>query len=235
MDLANKVLAKCAANDQTFPQPSEAVRLAWAEHIGMTNLSLDDLLAAVTTVYGAQLSPGFRMLPGHLIAAAHGIRNDRLQRRGDEPPPVTGNPEARRDRYGYIDKSAKEPGPQSTSEQQRLTAYWKQINVLRDEREIEAAANYAPGSRLLNPPASPETRAAAMAAMTGIFAGVDEFGDASPTGPNVLLVACPWCHAAAGEHCTTTGMAGKPREQLKKTRGHPSRIEAAQRLSEARK
>jgi len=48
---AQDVLAKCAAYDPWFPQPSQATVLAWAEEIQATNLTADDLLAGVTDVY----------------------------------------------------------------------------------------------------------------------------------------------------------------------------------------
>ena len=44
---------------------------------------------------------------------------------------------------------------------------------------------------------------------------------------NMLMVACQFCGAAVGEHCTKSGMPGKCREQLTSIAGHPSRIAAA--------
>lgn len=128
MDLANKVLAKCAANDPNFPRPSEAVRLAWAEHIGMTSLSLEDLLDAVTAVYGVQTGPGFRMLPGHVIAAARVIRQDRVQRTDVSPPAVV----------------VEEPDyPAEWTTEQRLAAYWERVDELRAGQQPTAS----PGAR----------------------------------------------------------------------------------------
>jgi hypothetical protein len=76
---AKAVLAKCAANDPWFPQPSEATILAWAEQIALTNLELADLLAGVTAAYRERGS-GFRPLARDIIAAANAVREDRFQR-----------------------------------------------------------------------------------------------------------------------------------------------------------
>lgn len=76
---AKAVLAKCAANDPWFPQPSESTVLAWAEHIALANLDADILLEAVTVAYGGHTN-GFKPLPGDIITAARQIRHDRFQR-----------------------------------------------------------------------------------------------------------------------------------------------------------
>lgn len=73
------VLAKCAANDPWFPQPSEPLILAWAEQFGIANLAVEDLLAGVTAVY-AHHGSGFRPLPADIIGAARGIVRDRFER-----------------------------------------------------------------------------------------------------------------------------------------------------------
>jgi hypothetical protein len=80
---AQAVLAKCNANDPWFPKPSQATVLAWAEHFMLKNYPLEDLLAAVTLLYQTKAS-GFRPLPGDILGAAAGIRNDRLMREADE-------------------------------------------------------------------------------------------------------------------------------------------------------
>jgi hypothetical protein len=80
---AKAVLAKCSANDPWFPQPSDALILAWAEHFQIRNYDLQDLLAAVTQVYASNKS-GFKPLPGDILTAAAAIRNDRSMRESDE-------------------------------------------------------------------------------------------------------------------------------------------------------
>jgi hypothetical protein len=226
MDFANKVLAKCAANDPNFPRPSEAVRLAWAEHIGMTNLPLDDLLAGVTAVYGSQQSQsvsGFRMLPGHVMAAAKAIRQDRLQRSGQESEPSTDGP---RDRWGYVDKSVPDDPdcPPEWTAAQRLDAYWAKINRLRDQQEYEQARNH-PGSLLPKPPASAAHRAKVLATFANRQAGLPDDDPDEVPWVNVLAVTCGYCGVPAGERCVgRAGLPGQPAERLTTIPGHPTRI-----------
>lgn len=74
--LAARTLAKCAAYDPWFPKPSESLVNAWAEHLEIhKNLTLQDLLAAVTKVYNERGS-GFRPLPKDITDAAHALRAD---------------------------------------------------------------------------------------------------------------------------------------------------------------
>jgi hypothetical protein len=82
INAAKAILAKCAANDPWFPQPSETTILAWAEHIMSTNLDLDDLLNGVTVAYGVN-GDGFHPQPKDILDAARAIRRDRLERESD--------------------------------------------------------------------------------------------------------------------------------------------------------
>jgi hypothetical protein len=81
--LAALALAKCAAYDPWFPNPSEAIIEAWAEQIEVHRLDLPDLLAGVTLLYSEHGS-GFRPLPKDLIDSARRIRRDRMEREVDE-------------------------------------------------------------------------------------------------------------------------------------------------------
>jgi hypothetical protein len=76
---AKAVLAKCAANDPWFPQPSQATVLAWAEQVEFTNLTVEDLLAGVTDVYRTR-GNGFKPLPADVIGAARALRQEAAMR-----------------------------------------------------------------------------------------------------------------------------------------------------------
>jgi len=83
IEAAQSVLAKCAANDPWFPQPSRSTALAWAEHFERWNLTRDELLAGVTKAYEDN-GHGFKPLPKDIIEWARAIRRDRSDREDDE-------------------------------------------------------------------------------------------------------------------------------------------------------
>lgn len=60
------VLAKCASNDPWFPNPSEAIVIAWAEIFATSNLTREDLLAGVTRAYRTE-DTGYRPLPASIV------------------------------------------------------------------------------------------------------------------------------------------------------------------------
>lgn len=76
LDTARLVLAKCAAADPRFPNPSDATVLMWAECFTPTGLTRADLLAAVTVVYSTH-SGDIRPRPRDIIDAARIFRRDR--------------------------------------------------------------------------------------------------------------------------------------------------------------
>jgi hypothetical protein len=76
---ARDVLTKCAAYDPWFPHPTEALILAWAEQIALTNLTRDELLAGVTDCYRTH-GAGFKPLPADIIGAAKTLRHDHFMR-----------------------------------------------------------------------------------------------------------------------------------------------------------
>jgi hypothetical protein len=76
---AADVLTKCAAYDPWFPHPTEAMILAWAEQLALTNLSRADQLAGITDCYRTHGS-GFKPLPADIIGAARRLRQDRYDR-----------------------------------------------------------------------------------------------------------------------------------------------------------
>lgn len=91
--VANRVLAKCAANDSTVPKPNKPMALAWAECVAEAGLEYDEdlLLQAVTRVYSTAHSDGFRVRAWHVITAARELREEAAMR---EPAAVR---EARQD------------------------------------------------------------------------------------------------------------------------------------------
>lgn len=76
---ANKVLKKITAYLPDFFKPSQALSLAWAEHISVyaTNVPVEDLLAGVTAYFGANLD-GTRPTPAAITQAARRIRQERF-------------------------------------------------------------------------------------------------------------------------------------------------------------
>lgn len=94
--VAAAVLAKCATKDPFFPKPSQALALGWGEEFAKWNLTVDDLLAGVSKMYGDH-GAGFRPLPKDVIDAARAIRRDRSDREDEA---------ARREREAAIDAKA---------------------------------------------------------------------------------------------------------------------------------
>lgn len=78
IEIAAQALAKCAAYDPWFPQPNRATVAAWAEQIDRWELSIEDVLAGVTKMYGDNGS-GFRPLPKDLVDAARFLRDKRAK------------------------------------------------------------------------------------------------------------------------------------------------------------
>ncbi|KJF21940.1 hypothetical protein C7T36_18340 [Rhodococcus sp. AD45-ID] len=63
------VLAKCASNDPWFPNPSQAMVIAWAEIFSTSHLTREDLLAGVTRAYRTE-DAGYRPLPASIVKHA---------------------------------------------------------------------------------------------------------------------------------------------------------------------
>lgn len=84
--LAKEVLAKCMAYDPHFPKPSEAMILAWGEHISIRNPAREDMLDAVTRFYEHN-TEGSKPLPAAISSIARQVRQDRMVRKEYEPPP----------------------------------------------------------------------------------------------------------------------------------------------------
>ncbi|MFC9892133.1 hypothetical protein ACFVMC_00425 [Nocardia sp. NPDC127579] len=74
---ATRVLAKCACYDPVFSRPDPALATGWAEAFSRYDLTLADLLDAVTRHYCESAD---RAMPVHLIRHARDIRRDRAER-----------------------------------------------------------------------------------------------------------------------------------------------------------
>jgi hypothetical protein len=74
---ARKVLTKIGAYDPFFSKPAESILVAWTEQIAATNLTEDELLAAVAEVYRVKES-GFRPLPADVLNTARRLRRERF-------------------------------------------------------------------------------------------------------------------------------------------------------------
>ncbi|WP_433658068.1 hypothetical protein ACQPW1_39800 [Nocardia sp. CA-128927] len=74
---AAQVLAKCACYDPVFSRPDTALAVGWAEAFTRYNLTLADLLDAVTRHYCESAD---RAMPKHLIHHARELRRDRAER-----------------------------------------------------------------------------------------------------------------------------------------------------------
>lgn len=81
-NIAARTLAKIAANDPRNAKPSEAMTQAWAEHIDSANITLNDALAAVTSLYSGHRD---RVpLASEVIAEAKRIAYTRTSRRNEK-------------------------------------------------------------------------------------------------------------------------------------------------------
>jgi hypothetical protein len=98
----------------------------WGQMIGQ--LERDDALDAIMAHFAEY--PGIWLTPGHVTQRVKAMVKDRLDRmEPDERAAVAGPPAVRRDRYGYVDKSAPdpEPYPADWTPAQRVAAYWSQL------------------------------------------------------------------------------------------------------------
>lgn len=98
----------------------------WIQMIGLH--AKDDALDAIQAHFLEY--PDTRITPGHVNQRVKAMVRDRLERmEPDERAALAGPPEVRRDRYGYIDKSAPdpEPYPEDWTPAQRVSAYWAQL------------------------------------------------------------------------------------------------------------
>jgi hypothetical protein len=82
--IAAMALAKCAAYDPWFPNPSDAIVESWSEQIERYKLGIDDVLKGVAKMYASNGS-GFRPLPKDLTDAARAVRRDRDAETGPTP------------------------------------------------------------------------------------------------------------------------------------------------------
>ena len=215
------------AADKT-PQVSEIVVRAWVDYFRpFTSWTGDDLAVAVVEYCKR---PRERLVqPADLGVIIKALRADELARMDPDERAREVGSRVRRDRHGYVDKSAPdEPDyPPDWTAEQRTGAYWTRIQGYREQREYEDAVA-RPGSLLNAPPASQATRAAAMAAFANRFAvdGDDDGEDGTPY-VNMRLVGCPFCQADVREPCMKPGMPGQDREELTDIAAHPSRVAAA--------
>jgi hypothetical protein len=207
-------------------EPTDADELVWARILGQ--LSVDDCADAIIAHFREQ--PNVWLQPGHILARVRARRADELARmdpdeRGAE---LAATRDTRRDRHGYIDRSAPEDDeyPPEWTAQQRVGAYWQRIQELRDMGEYEQAIS-RPGTLSRQRPASAAQRAKAMAAVAAQYSFDDVDDDAPYVNP--LSVRCEFCQSPQGEACTMAGMPGQPRE--KRQRAHPGRLEAAARAA----
>ncbi|WP_280465649.1 hypothetical protein [Nocardia brasiliensis] len=76
-ETAGLVLAKCAANDRWFPHPAESTILAWAEVLGVSGYTRQELLDAVTHAY-ANSDDEFRPKPAAIVRHAQAVYFERL-------------------------------------------------------------------------------------------------------------------------------------------------------------
>ena len=209
-----------AGDNRTVGQPE--VNL-WHQLLG--HLDRDDCTDAIMAHRREQ--PGQWLEPGHILQRVRAVVRDRYERsepglrEQNQPLP----PGAHRDRYGYVDKSSGEEDVEYPAEwtvQQRLEATWESINRHRDS--ISGYDKDAPGI-----PAADDVRGRAMAAIRSVLnknkTGMEADGTRMDVSP--VAVRCPFCGSPPAEPCTAPGMPGRPREVLKRTRAHPSRIEAA--------
>lgn len=207
-------------------EATEADELVWSRIVGQ--LSADDCADAIIAHFREQ--PNVWLQPGHILARVRARRADELARmdpdeRGAE---LAEQQNTRRDRHGYIDRSAPEDDeyPPEWTAQQRVAAYWQRIQDLRDMVEYEQAIS-RPGTLSRERPASAAGRAKAMAAVAAQYSFEDVDEDVPYVNP--LAVRCEFCQSPQGEACTMAGMPGQERE--KRQRAHPVRLEAAARAA----
>lgn len=122
-DIAD-LLAVIAANDKrTVGEMDIAL---WLQMIGQ--LAKDDAVEAIMAHFAEY--PDVWLTPGHVTQRVKAMVRDRIERMDpDERAAVVGPPAVRRDRYGYLDKSAPdpEPYPAEWTAEQRVAAYWSQL------------------------------------------------------------------------------------------------------------
>jgi hypothetical protein len=104
----------------------------WLQMIGQ--LARDDALDAILAHFAEY--PNIWLTPGHVTQRVKAMVRDRIERMDpDERAAAVGPPAVRRDRYGYIDKSAPdpEPYPADWTAEQRVAAYWNQLRTSHRE------------------------------------------------------------------------------------------------------
>ena len=79
---ARSTLAKIAAYDPYFANPSKAMWIAWAEHITLRNMQEEEMLEAVAKFYESN-SEGFKPLPATISTIAIELRRSRPESDGD--------------------------------------------------------------------------------------------------------------------------------------------------------
>jgi hypothetical protein len=108
--------------------------------------------------------------PGHIVQIVRAKRNDFIARADpDDQPHMVGLDGVKRDRYGFIDKSADDEieYPHEWTSQQRLQHYWGQIENRRDAAALNADQN---DPDVLHMPAHPDVRAACMDHIRSVIA-----------------------------------------------------------------
>jgi hypothetical protein len=135
----------------------------WHELLG--RFSKDDCTEAIMQFRSEQ--PGDWLEPGHIVRRVKIMINDRMSRDDDAYPSYSQSfSGVRRDRYGYIDKSAPDDPeyPAEWNSEQRVSAYWKRIHDRQNEQTASAPEGWADDL-----PASDQTRAEAMEKIRAIL------------------------------------------------------------------
>ena len=202
----------------------EADVVLWRQTLGYLNK--DDCVDAIMAHRREQ--PGVWLEPGHVLQRVRAAIRDRYERADPDERELSVGPNVKRDRYGYVDKSApdEEEYPAEWTTEQRMKATWESIERYRDGLSVsgERDEKSTPGRK-----ASSSVRQQAMADIRRILnktpIGATPDGETFDINPNT--VRCPFCGSGVNEVCTIAGMPGRPREPMRRSRAHPSRIEAA--------
>jgi hypothetical protein len=129
-------ITKCVGYDPVrAPKQSQIIEEAWMKHFGLSGnggITRLELLAAADTYYASPQRPWPQ--PGDLSDIAKSSRRDRGLR--DETPPGARLLGVRRDKHGYVDKSAADPelpeGWDTWTGDERVKHYWATLESRRE-------------------------------------------------------------------------------------------------------